>query len=228
MDKFEKELLIKVINDTNANFIKIAQETNTGEHKEEPGFFSNPEDRVLKAGLIGAALGGLGGFAFSKPDESLSRKERFRKRLKNTLLGIGLGGIGGAGLSYGAGALYDALTEDDKPTNTEGKNNPEFDPDENIVLNDIVFPAATITGAGATAGALAGAGIGGFVYYPLANAYGKNPGALKAPVKYGLGKGALKGGKYGLLMSLLPAAISAAPSTMKLIGDAIRGRELPK
>lgn len=227
MDKFEKELLIKVINDTNANFIKIAQETNTGEPKEEPGFFSNPEDRVLKAGLIGAALGGLGGFAFSKPDESLSRKARFRKRLKNTLLGIGLGGIGGASLSYGAGSLYDAVTEDDKPTNTEGKNNPKFDPDENIILNDIVFPAATITGAGAVGGAAVGAPIGLATYWG-ANKWGKNPGALKSPKLYGAGKGALKGGKYGLLMSLLPAAISVSPSAMKLIGDALRGRELPK
>lgn len=61
-------------------------------------------------GLIGAALGGLGGYAFAPVDEdNMSEDEKFKKRLKSALLGAGIGLGGGAGIGYGLNKLVDQI-----------------------------------------------------------------------------------------------------------------------
>lgn len=61
-------------------------------------------------GLIGAALGGLGGYAFAPVDEdNMSEDEKFKKRLKSALLGAGIGLGGGVGIGYGLNKLVDQV-----------------------------------------------------------------------------------------------------------------------
>lgn len=61
-------------------------------------------------GLIGAALGGLGGYTFAPVDEdNMSEDEKFKKRLKSALLGAGIGLGGGVGVGYGLNKLVDQV-----------------------------------------------------------------------------------------------------------------------
>lgn len=71
---------------------------------------SDASASVLGA-LIGAGIGGLGGFALAETDPELSAKNRLKQRLKTAIIAAGLGGATGTGLGY----LTNVLGEPGKP-----------------------------------------------------------------------------------------------------------------
>ena len=81
--------------------------------------YNDPTDRMITAGLIGAGIGGLGGYFLpSDESENDTEDERFEKKLKNALIGMGVGGVAGAGLGYGTTELQ-RLREEKKIKNEE-------------------------------------------------------------------------------------------------------------
>lgn len=99
-------------------------------------------------GLIGASLGGIGGYMFAPINEdTLSEDEKFKKRLKSALLGAGLGGVGGAGLGYGINTFVDAQR------NQREKGTAEKVTD--YIVDDVPLWASAGVG-GAAAGAISG------------------------------------------------------------------------
>ena len=99
-------------------------------------------------GLIGAALGGLGGYAFAPVDEdSMSEDEKFKKRLKSALLGAGIGLGGGAGIGYGVNKLVDQVNY--KPYQSMSSNIIEgyFDSSAPVVLGSTGTVVGAMVGA---------------------------------------------------------------------------------
>lgn len=89
------------------NFFK--RENYTNKNGEPIRSSYTPAGAATIGGLIGASLGGIGGYMFAPINEdTLSEDEKFKKRLKSALLGAGLGGVGGAGLGYGINTFVDA------------------------------------------------------------------------------------------------------------------------
>lgn len=89
------------------NFFK--RENYTNKNGEPIRSSYTPAGAATIGGLIGASLGGIGGYMFAPINEdTLSEDEKFKKRLKSALLGAGIGGIGGAGLGYGINTFVDA------------------------------------------------------------------------------------------------------------------------
>lgn len=81
--------------------------------------YNDPTDRMITAGLIGAGIGGLGGYFLpSDESENDTEDERFEKKLKNALIGMGVGGVAGAGLGYGTTELQ-RLREEKKIKNEQ-------------------------------------------------------------------------------------------------------------
>lgn len=147
-------------------------------------------DNALIGGLIGAGLGGLGGYLFTPPDadeENLSEDKKYDNRLKNALLAATIGGLGGAGLGYGLTEVLNEAKDDQKDTN--------------LMTDLIAVPlSGKYPGTGAAAGGLIGAGMGAIgeaTKIPEGNVpkgakipkyYGKRMGRLGA---WGIGAGAL-------------------------------------
>lgn len=71
---------------------------------------SNASASILGA-LIGAGIGGIGGFAMAETDPELSAKNRLKQRLKTAIIAAGLGGATGTSLGY----LTNVLAEPGKP-----------------------------------------------------------------------------------------------------------------
>lgn len=84
-----------------------------GEIKSEQYTASNtPATNATIGGVIGAIVGGLGGYTWGSADlDHLSEEQKFRKRLKNALLYSAVGAVGGAGLGYGGTTLRDQLDQ---------------------------------------------------------------------------------------------------------------------
>jgi hypothetical protein len=82
--------------------------------------YNDPTDRMITAGLIGAGIGGLGGYFLpSDESENDTEDERFKKKLKNALIGMGIGGLAGTGLGYGTTELQ--RLREEKKIRTEEK-----------------------------------------------------------------------------------------------------------
>lgn len=82
-----------------------------GEIKSEQYTTPNtPASNATIGGLIGAAIGGLGGYTWGASDlDHLSEEQKFKRRLKNALLYGAVGAAGGAGLGYGGTVLANQL-----------------------------------------------------------------------------------------------------------------------
>lgn len=139
---------------------------------------------ALVGGLIGAGIGGLGGYLFTPPDaneENLSEDKKYDNRLKNALLAATLGGLGGAGLSYGITEVLNQIKKDQKNTN--------------ILSNLIAAPfSGKYPGSGTGAGALLGVGYGALAEGTKIPE-GNIPKKVKIPKYYG--RRMLRGGAIG-------------------------------
>lgn len=92
-------------------FIKQAEEQAQA-RDIKPEQFSEGSAAAIGA-LIGAAIGGIGGYNYSGMiDENLPEDKKFKKKLKNAITAGALGALGGAGLGYGGASALNTLTED--------------------------------------------------------------------------------------------------------------------
>ena len=139
------------------NFIKKAEEPKSNA-QQEPQTAEDLKNQQYSAGknaliggLIGAGLGGLGGYLFTPPDaneEYLSEDQKYDKRLKNALLAAAVGGLGGAGLGYGIAEIANEAAEDQK---------------DKSLVSDAAEALISGKGYATGTGAIAGAGIGAFL-----------------------------------------------------------------
>lgn len=128
------------------NFFK--RENYTNKNGEPIRSSYTPAGAATIGGLIGASLGGIGGYMFAPINEdTLSEDEKFKKRLKSALLGAGLGGVGGAGLGYGINTFVDAQRHQREKGWAEELTD--------YVVDDVPLWASAGTG-GAIAGAVSG------------------------------------------------------------------------
>lgn len=105
---------------------------------------------ALVGGLIGAGIGGLGGYLFTPPDaneENLSEDKKYDNRLKNALLAAAVGGLGGAGLGYGLTEILNQAKKDQKDTS---------------VISDLIATpiSGKHPGTATATGAVIGTGVG--------------------------------------------------------------------
>lgn len=100
----------KAEDSTNTNSADNASRSE-GEIKSEQYTASNtPASNATIGGMIGAIIGGLGGYTWGASDlDHLSEEQKFRRRLKNALLYGAVGAVGGAGLGYGGTVLKGEL-----------------------------------------------------------------------------------------------------------------------
>lgn len=158
---------------------------------------NTPATNATIGGLIGAAIGGLGGYMWGASDlDHLSEEEKFRRKLKNALLYGAVGAVGGAGLGYGGTTLVDQMDKKREKNFTE------------TVINSYTkAPFGVGIGGGALLGG-AGYGISGAIV-PSHALKGTTRGAhsFRRGV-HGAMKGALVGGVLDLAKGITQTIVN--------------------
>lgn len=169
-----------------------------GEIKSEQYTAPNtPATNATIGGVIGAVIGGLGGYTWGSADlDHLSEEQKFKKRLKNALLYSAVGALGGSGLGYGGTVLADQLNQKREKTTAE-----------KIIDKYIEAPFGT----GAVIGGAGGAGIGaisGALIPPHALQGATQKGAIVRGGVKGALKGVLLGGALDLAKGVAQTVIN--------------------